>query len=155
MKECNFPLTVSFPFPSLLWEILRNPDHQWKTIWSKVKIKIYFVREREWFIYHYLFHYILSMKPFSVNSFEIIHRSCGRDRGYLPLVLEALCAIFVKLSINVENAKIVDLIWFSSLELFEMKSSIAAWEPWNSEVIQRVFLKYHISAVTIPCNPPG
>ena len=50
------------------------------------------------------------MKPFSVNSFEIIYKSCRRDGGYLPLVLEALCAIFCKLSINVENAKIVDLI---------------------------------------------
>ena len=51
--------------------------------------------------------YILKLRT---NNFEIFYKSSCRDRGYLPLVLEALCAIFVKLSINVENAKIVDLI---------------------------------------------
>ena len=45
-----------------------------------------------------------------MNSYEIIYISYCRGRGYLPLVLEALCAMFCKLSINFENAKIVDLI---------------------------------------------
>ena len=53
----------------------------------------------------------------------------------LPFVLNALWAIFWKLSKKAEKAKVVDWIWFSSLVLFMKKSSIAGWRSYKQKKV--------------------